>query len=133
MAAKRASKDKFRVGQRVILVLDAASGWKQANGEEGVVVGPKKHGMYWMRNLDDSGPRELDTGSERYAVRWKGGIANFLEYQLRGAYDGEEASTWDAFTKATGIRIDKELATMPIETKPRRTQRRASESEARRG
>lgn len=101
----RKSKDKFHVGQEVVLVLDAYSGWQSANGEIGVVIGPKRRDMYMCSNLDGSGPSKA-VESERYAVRWKGGTTNFCEYQLRAIYEGEPLSTWTAFERVTGLRLD---------------------------
>src|SRR6266496_1008708 len=98
------SPDKFRVGQKVMLVNLDGGGWEQANGEIGVVIAPKIYAVYQCGPLEGDGRRGPDAGA-RYGVRWRRGLNHFCESQLRAIYDGEQLSTWERFRKATGIRI----------------------------
>jgi hypothetical protein len=113
IAAQVTNTDKFRVGQEVILALDAATQWERGNGEFGVVVGPKKSGTFSCNRLGATGPGSPQHG-ERYAVRWKGGVSNFEEEQLRAIYDGERLSTWEKFAKATGLQIGIRSRSVPV-------------------
>lgn len=97
--------DKFHVGQRVILVLSSATGWQDRNGEEGVVTKARRNGSWYCTNSKTSVTGYVD--GLRYAVRYRGGESNFSEDMLRAACDGDEHSTWEAFTKATGIDLAK--------------------------
>lgn len=103
-------KDKFTVGQRVVLVLDKDTGWQRLNGELGVVIGPKliHHGScatFENRHMFVGVP----ASDERYKVRWRDGINHFCEEHLRAIYEGEKLSTWEKFAKLTGLRISEEL------------------------
>lgn len=98
--AKR--KDRFRIGQQVVLVLDESTQWERANGELGVVVGGRRYGSYPCARLHTGETGATQTGY-RYAVRWKGGVNHFEEWMLRAIYDGEPLSTWAKFAKVVGL------------------------------
>jgi len=110
MTAKRKSTppltQRFHVGQRCILVLDAKSGWAPFNGEECVVTEPKRRMNIWCEDWD-GGNRKFKRGEERYVVEFGDFALSVRETDLRPLYDGEQLSTWDEFAKITGLRLDR--------------------------
>lgn len=107
MAKRKSTRppDKFRVGQRCLFVMDAASGWAPFHDEVCVVIAGKRSVNLWCRDWD-GGHRNFQRGTTRYVVRWAGGELHVRESQLRPLYDGDEPSTWEELERATGLRRD---------------------------
>ncbi len=99
-----ASPDRFHVGQTCALVLDESTGYREHNGTPVVVLAPRRFG-HWECSEPGSGrPREVQRGA-RYEVRCPWGVWFVEEGMLRAIYDGEALSSWDAFERATGLRV----------------------------
>jgi hypothetical protein len=97
---------RFHVGQRCAFVFDAASGWAPFDGEECVIIAPKRRMDIWCSDWDGGNPN-FQRAQERYYVECTAGELDVREEQLRPLYDGEQLSTWDAFEKATGISAER--------------------------
>lgn len=116
MPRKAKSPDRFRVGQRVRLVLGPESGWSEYNNEPAVVVGPKVYGSWRCQDSRGRGEAGTETGY-RYAVRFSVGVRNLCEQHMRPLDDdANDVTTWAAFKKATGFRLDRP----PVTTKRQR-------------
>lgn len=102
--AKRKSPDKFRVGQAVVMVLDASSGWHQFDGTFGTVLEGKR--LVDVECADFGGGRcNLKRNQWRYLVRFAGFELYVRESQMRPLRDDGALSTWERFAQATGIRL----------------------------
>jgi hypothetical protein len=124
--AKRTSRDKFRVGQRVVFVFEGdCDGWESINGEEGIVDLPK-HVESGMCHSFDWRPVGIATG-EYYGVRYRGGEILVFEEDLRPLYDGDALSTWAKFAKATGIDLRAAIIDA-VPVKPRKPKRAKHEA-----
>ena len=108
--------DRFHVGQRVILAMPRYTGWASMNGERGIVVAQREYGCWTCNSIDGSRPRGEQRGW-RYAVLTARGEHHYLEEHLRAGVDGDVASTWAKFKRATGVDIRK----APTVAKSRRT------------
>lgn len=121
-----AGPDRFQVGQTVRLVMGKSSGWAEADGTTAVVVGPKRFGSWSCGPLFNATlPRGTQAGW-RYSVSTDWGVFNLCDEHMRPIDGDEEPSTWDAFEKVTGFRLDKPPVTT---TKPRRRTARAMQGE----
>lgn len=123
--AKRKGPDKFRVGQRVVLVLSESTGFARFNGRLAVVTAPRVFGRWKCNDPIDISRLPAVQESWRYMVetsnRKEWGVE---ESMLRAIYDGVELSTWDKFAKATGI----DLAAACLVAKPVRKARSRGKS-----
>ncbi len=120
---ERKTPDKFRVGQKVIFATVDLRDWERANGEQAVIVEPKRVVDIWCSDLDGSN-RNFQRGTERYLVRWREGDTYIRECHLRPIYDGEKLSTWEKFAKATGIDLPGScLVAKPVPQRRRQAER----------
>jgi hypothetical protein len=125
--AKRKSPDKFRVGQRAMLVLDRETGYERRNGQLVTVVRQRIWGDWECSDILSSRAPEVQSGW-RYQVRTdRGGSMSVEQCMLRPLYDGERLSTWEKFAKVTGFRVDKPLEAVSIEKRGRAKGARARE------
>lgn len=99
--------DKFYVGQRVTFKFpDDGDGWDRLNGEEAVVIEAQRWAKWDCGNFDNEDADGYFWGWG-YTLRLAnyGRCVSAGEEHLRPLYDGEKLSTWEKFTKKTGIDV----------------------------
>jgi len=111
MAAKRKSPDKFHVGQRAMLVLDSTTGHEPSNGQIVTILRQRVWGEWECGDPFSNRPAAVHSGW-RYAVTHPWDLREwFVEECMLRPLDGDQASSWEAFEKATGFRPDREAVT----------------------